>query len=326
MSTETTPPSDHARQAQALGEQAQDALATGTDPEPLLARALALLDAEARASEPLLVLDLLQLRCSAALQRARFEVAHRCAREALAIADRELEPDDLQIVELLNAAGMSCKYLARYDEGQAHYQRGLSLLAAHDQDHDEVHQLVCVIHHNLGGILHAEGRFADGEGWARAGVELAIERLGDQHPQVAADLSALAALVQAQGRDAEARQLYEQALAIHRRVDDRAEQGYGLHGLAGVSWALGQLDEAEAQYREALALKREQLGPDHIAVAFTLHDLALLVAERGRVDEGVGLCREALAVFRGCVPADHPELAQCERSLEALRGSGGAAG
>ena len=72
--------------------------------------------------------------------------------------------------------------------------------AARAADHIDT----ATIWHNLGGVEHARGRFVDGEIYARRSVQIRETVLGPDHVAVAADLAALAALVQEQRRCDEA--------------------------------------------------------------------------------------------------------------------------
>src|SRR5262249_59730025 len=73
------------------------------------------------------------------------------------------------------------------------------------------------LYHNLGGLEHAQGRFAEGEPFARKSVELRRLVHGDNHPDVAADVAALAALFDGQGKYDEAEMLYDHALSVFER-------------------------------------------------------------------------------------------------------------
>src|SRR5437899_2606067 len=77
---------------------------------------------------------------------------------------------------------------------------------------------VATLYHNLGGLEHARGHFAGGEPWARQSVAIREQALGPDHPEVAADVAALAALLDGQGKWDEAEALYRRALAIFERV------------------------------------------------------------------------------------------------------------
>ena len=58
----------------------------------------------------------------------------------------------------------------------------------------EARALLAVLYHNLGGLEHARGAFASGKPLARRAVDIRTRTLGPEHPDVAADMAALAPL------------------------------------------------------------------------------------------------------------------------------------
>ena len=91
--------------------------------------------------------------------------------------------------------------------------------------------------HNLGGLEHARGRFAAGEPHARRSVEIRARLRGADHPDTAADVSALAALLDGQGRYDDAEQLYLRALSVFERAygPEHYELAVNLNNLAALS-------------------------------------------------------------------------------------------
>ncbi|HEY5090144.1 MAG TPA: tetratricopeptide repeat protein, partial [Polyangia bacterium] len=145
-------------------------------------------------------LDLLRLTLQArmalaGLDRARgsLAAADRGYREALAEAQRRLPPRDPLIGSLLNNLGVLRKAQGRYPEALAFYRRALPLVPRGDRE------ARATLEHNLGGSEHARGRYVQAEPHARRSVALRSAALGPHHPAVAADLAALAAIVEARG-------------------------------------------------------------------------------------------------------------------------------
>jgi tetratricopeptide (TPR) repeat protein len=78
-----------------------------------------------------------------------------------------------------------------------------------------MHPDMATLYHNLGGLEHARGRYARVEPWARQAVAIREQALGPEHPAVAADVAALAAILDAQGQEAEAEALYRRPGAVY---------------------------------------------------------------------------------------------------------------
>ena len=100
-------------------------------------------------------------------------------------------------------------------------------------------------HTFLGWLEHARRRHAAGEPFARKSVAIRRRLRGEGHPEMAADETALAALLVGQKKQAEAERIYRPVLALFPRVH----------------------------------------GPERHVVAVTLDNLAVVLKSRSRRDE-----------------------------------------
>jgi tetratricopeptide (TPR) repeat protein len=119
--------------------------------------------------------------------------------------------------------------------------------------------------HNLAGLEHACGRWAEGERFARLAMVLRAQVAGPDSVELAGDLAVLGALLLGQQRLDEAEAVFERALAIwtHRRGPAHYEVAVARHNLAAVHTAGGRLGLAREEYRSAWLLKRQVLGEAH---------------------------------------------------------------
>src|SRR3954470_7648413 len=132
-------------------------------------------------------------RCRAAGDYRRAGVLYR---RAVGAAEQALGRNAAEVALLLNNLGVVCKYLGRFREAGRHYRRALMILETIRETSPVTR---ASLYHNLGGLEHVRGRCAGGEPFARRSVALRAEALGPRHPDVAADLAALAALLDGQG-------------------------------------------------------------------------------------------------------------------------------
>ena len=117
------------------------------------------------------------------------------------IAELQLTRADLTTARVRNNLAVLLKFLGRFDEAAALYERSLAdVEAALGPEHPEV----ATVLHNIGGLAHAAGRPRAGEAAARRAVEIREAALGSDHPDTAADRAALAAILDATGRHQEA--------------------------------------------------------------------------------------------------------------------------
>lgn len=230
----------------------------------------------------------------------------------------EIETDATRLAATLNAAGLSCKQLANYDEGRALYERALDVLQADSgsQTGFSTAMDVATLYHNLGGIEHARGDYATAEPLARSAVDMRMQLLGPGRPAVAADMVALAAILDGLERFDEAEAMYVEALRVLEREPEAnaLEIAVALNNLGAQHLQRGLFDSAEGLLGRAAVLKRSLLGPDHPDVAVTINNLALLSKKRGNYPQAAALYDEAVEIFRQALGQNHPKTIACSEN------------
>jgi tetratricopeptide (TPR) repeat protein len=118
----------------------------------------------------------------------------------------------------------------------------------------------------------------------------------------------LADLYSEQGRFAEAKPLYVEALALSRRVRGSDHPDTARLGMNLANWYrnTGDPDAAEPLYIEMLAVRRRMLGDDHSETLSHISHLGDLYTDQGRYDEAERLQREALERSVRVLGATHP--------------------
>ena len=149
--------------------------------------------------------------------------------------------------------------------------------------------------------------------WPRARLldPLALALVGDRAPTKGAEkaaylLSGLASYRLDIGAYAQARSLYERALAIHETAlgPDHPDTGGSLNNLAHLLQAQGNFSGARPLFERALAIRETALGPEHPGTATSLNNLAGLLqaqGDRARARDFAGarsLYEHALAITR----------------------------
>ena len=165
-----------------------------------------------------------------------------------------------------------------------------------------------------------QSAFAEAEQWYGQCRAIVEQRLGEQHPDVAASLNNLAGLYYAQGRYEEAEPLYLQALALCRSLlgEQHPDVATSLNNLAALYRAQGRYEEAEPFYLQALALCRSLLGEQHPDVASSLNNLAELYRAQGRYEAAEPLYLQALQLWRSLLGESHPYVATSLNNLAVL--------
>jgi len=228
----------------------------------------------------------------------RYPEAQRLLEQALRLAEDRGEPGPLTTVLTLH--GIVAKELGAYQVAARHYARVLEVHRVAGASSADAASMA----HNLAGLAHAEGRYADAEHHARRAVSLRRR----QPVETAEDLAVLAAALAGQGRLDEAAELLDRAMRTCREAvpPRRYELAVQTHSLASIDQSTGRTVTAEARYREALRLKEELLGPQHPEVALVLHNLATLLRAEGRTAQAALCWSRALPIMTATYPADHP--------------------
>ena len=174
----------------------------------------------------------------------------------------------------LNLLGMAHKYQGSYTAGRRAYFQALALARRPGTDP----LALAALYHNLGGLEHARGRHARAEPFARCAADIRTRLLGAEHPDVARDLAALAAIVDGRGRHEEAETTHRRAIEIlGRRVGaDHRDVAAALVNLAACLHAQRRTLEAETVAEQALRSSAKAFGAGHPHTALAADNLAAI--------------------------------------------------
>jgi tetratricopeptide (TPR) repeat protein len=244
---------------------------------------------------------------------ARYAEAEGLLRRFFIAAEGTCPASSAQIRAAWNGLGIVYKYEGRLDDAGRAYTEALSMGGATPLE-------LADLYHNLGGLEHARGHFAEAEPWARRGLAIRLRLRGPNHPDVAADMAALAPILGALGKKAEAESMMRSALVIFEHVygPEHYECSVTLNNLAALRYSLGDSAEALRLYQRALAIKEKTLGPYHPDVATTLNNLAVLYKQAGDRTQAARLYQRALDIFEVSLGARHPKTVACRNNYAVL--------
>ena len=119
---------------------------------------------------------------------------------------------------------------------------------------------------------------------------------------------------------AQARQLFERALAIRMKVlgSDHPDTAQSLNNLALLRRAQGDLPAARTLFERALAIREKLPGPGHTDTAQTLNNLASLLRAQGDLPAAREYCERALAIYEQECGPDDPHTATSRIILAAV--------
>jgi eukaryotic-like serine/threonine-protein kinase len=149
----------------------------------------------------------------------------------------------------------------------------------------------------IGGIWNQLGVGAKAEPLLRSALEKQRILKGNESPEIASLLLALAAALP---QAAQAEPLDRESVAIRRKLfgNENPETTFALNALAYHIGQQGKWEEAENLHREVLALRRKLFGNESLDVAQSLGNLAIALRHRGNLAECEAVNREALAIRR----------------------------
>ena len=235
-------------------------------------------------------------------------------RRSVRLARKWLGENDLDTSFTLNMLGMWCKFTGRFELGRKCYRFAMRIQRRHCDSREvrRSREIAC-LYHNMGGLEHSARNFPLAERFARNSVAIRRRAVGTSHPDYAADIGGLAAIIADQGRADEAELLYRDALEIFEGIYgcEHYEIAVLLHNLAAVEVARERFDSAWKLYGQSAKMKERLLGNDHPDLAMTLHNLAVLAYELDLKTDACNYCRRALTIFEKNLVPSHPTLLAC---------------
>ncbi len=153
---------------------------------------------------------------------------------------------------------------------------------------------------------------------ARRLLALQQEKLGSDHPDIAATLHRIGEIARRKFRYAEATSMYEQAFELRRRVLGQTHPDTlgSLSRLASISWFRGEYGLMEQQMRELLILRSKALGEDHAHVFRTRGHLALALRMQNKFAEAEPLYRAAAEFEVAIKGSESPDAFRQLRNLQ----------
>lgn len=207
--------------------------------------------------------------------------------------------------------------VGEYEEALEHFQRAVQLLEPVEMDDlDDRHALADAIQWEA--VTHsALGDFETAETQVRRAVALHREAEPGTSEGLAIGLKSLQDALRDVGKNAEAVEVGEEALAMNREFfgNDHLETAHALNQMASSLRDAGRAEEAIPFVEEGLAIRRRAFEGAHVEIAASLGNLANMMAATGRDAEAIGPRRESVAMLQELFPSNHPYVAASTSGL-----------
>jgi class 3 adenylate cyclase/tetratricopeptide (TPR) repeat protein len=277
--------------------------------ERLLPHARAALDA-LPGDTKLLPAAALAYRCTRYVWlRGDFGAAEQLSRLALAIRERALGPDHLDVATCLHVLALVYWEQGRYDEAESLNSR---VLAIRERALGPDHPDVALSLNNLAGVYRNQERYEESERMHLRALAIWEKAHGPDHPAVASMLDNIANVYHCQAHYEKAKELRTRALAIREAAlgPNHPLVATSLSNLASEYLDQGQFEQAEPLITRGLAIQEDVLGPDHPSVASSLNNLALALHRQGDVDQAERLLWRSLATHEKALGPEHDLVAE----------------
>ena len=233
-------------------------------------------------------------------------IAH--SEQALALRQRALGADAIEVARSLVLVGQLNDRLAKYEVAERLYLRAQSIVERR-AELDEL--LLAEIRDSLAANYIARARFREAEPLVNDALAVRERILGANHGLVAASLGTLADLHHESANVQEARLAADRALDIAAKAyaptDVRLAEF--IDRAARSQLALGDFSRAEQLYRQSLAIRQADGGNDTLAVAESVGGLARVAILANDNVKSEELHRRSLAIKEKVLGSDHPQVA-----------------
>ena len=302
------------------------------------ATALAMYEAHAEASDPILPKTLLNL-ANVQVRSGQLEESRKNTLRALKLQEAYYGPDHPQLSRTINLLASIDVESGRSEEGLAGFRRVLALdrdrygeshpqvaralnnmgvafgrLQRLEESLDALLQSLSIMEtvlgpndvelwprvENLGNAYMQVRQFDKGRGYLQRALSIKLAHLGEDHPEVGVTLSNLARGAFLEGNYEEAERRYQRALAIWRAKDRPNDLHYlTVYAMMGdLEFARGHYQKALRSYQESLGIAVQIVGKDHPAYAYSLAGVGMASARTGEQRAGIAMLQQALALQR----------------------------
>ncbi|ALF56386.1 tetratricopeptide repeat family protein [Nostoc piscinale CENA21] len=241
-------------------------------------------------------------------QQGKYITATPLAERALAIREKVLGKEHLDVATSLNDLAELYREQGKYQQAEPLYYRSLSIL---EKLLGNSHPFVAQSLNNLALLYQTQGNYQQAEPLYLRSLAIREKILGKVHPNVAQSLNNLAILYQAQGKYQQAEPLYLRSLAIYEKVLGKVHPfvATNLNNLALLYQTQGNYQQAEPLYLRSLAIREKVLGKVHPDVAQSLNNLAILYQAQGKYQQAEPLYLRSLAIYEKVLGKVHPLVA-----------------
>jgi len=252
---------------------------------------------------------------SRSLYRAgKYDEAHTISERALAIREKAVGPDNLDLANILDQLAILLSVKAEYAKAEPLFQRALKI---RETELGANHPDVAYSLNNLALFYQFQGEYEKAGSLFQRAIDVFEKVLGPEHPILAQPLNNLGVLSLQKGEYVDAERFFRRSLAIREKVfgPEHVDVAQSLGNLAIVYLDQAKYAEAEQLYQRALSIREKVQGPEHPELFNTLNNFADLYRLKGDYKKAEPLLLRALEIYQKAFGDNHPNVA---RALDRL--------
>lgn len=252
---------------------------------------------------------------SLSLYRAgKYDEAQPLSEQALAIREKAVGPDNLDLANILDQLAIVLSVKADYAKAEPLFQRALKI---RETEHGANHPDVAFSLNNLALFYQFQGEYEKAASLFQRAIDTFEIALGPEDTTLAHPLNNLGLLYFYMGDYAQAERLLRRSLSIREKFlgIDHIDVAQSLGNLAILYVEQARYAEAEKLFQRALSIREKIQGREHPELFNTLNNLAGLYRLKGDYKETEPLLLRALAIYRKAFGDNHPNVA---RALDRL--------
>ncbi len=268
-------------------------------------------------------------KIEAAQQKLKTCLDYRIQCHERLLAIKELDSPDEEIshegpqdrIRQMNDNAIQLRQQGDFEEALAQLNGALDL--AH-QCFGEDDPKCAKILRNAGAVCFDMGRHSDAESFFSDALAIRSRCLGENHPGVALDLSAVAMIYHERGDFSAALQHYQKAVDIWKLLGvDSADYAACLVNLAKLYQSMRDFSTSMSFHEKAIDMLRRTAGEESEDLAMALSNFGLLCRDMKEYATAERLLRQAVEIQRKVLGEEHPAFATTVTNLASIYLSAG---
>jgi CHAT domain-containing protein/Tfp pilus assembly protein PilF len=244
----------------------------------------------------------------------KYDEAQPLSERALAIREKAVGPDNLDLADILDQLAIVLSVKADYANAEPLFQRALKI---RETEHGANHPDVAFSLNNLALFYQFQGEYEKAASLFQRAIDAFEKALGPEDTTLAHPLNNLGLLYLYMGDYVKAEHFLRRSLSIREKFLglDHVDVAQSLGNLAILYVEQAKYVEAEQLYQRALLIREKVQGREHPELFNTLNNLAGLYRLKGDYKKAEPLLVRALAIYRKVLGDNHPNVA---RALDRL--------